>query len=133
MCRLPWWGWASGLTLALALHRAGINCSVYEKHPLTEDGSFQKRASGFTLWSYSVARLIDLGVNLQQAGSVVEQTEIRNQTGELIAMMPVGEVSRKLGAPSYEMRRGDLLAAILAALPAETFKPAKAAKTAKTA
>ena len=115
-------GGVAGLTLALALHRAGINCSVFEKHPLTEDGSFQKRASGFTLWSYSIARLIELGVNLQQAGSVVEKTEIRNQTGELIALMPVGEVSRKLGAPSYEMRRGDLLAAILAALPAETFK-----------
>ena len=115
-------GGIGGLTLALTLHRAGIDCSVYEQHALQEDGSFQRRASGFTLWSYSITRLLSLGVKVDRAGSPVEITEIRNQSGELIARMPVGEVSRKLGAPSYEIRRGDLLAAILAELPPETLK-----------
>jgi len=115
-------GGVAGLTLALALKRAGFHCSIYEKHRLTDEGSFQKRASGFTLWSYAIARLIEWGVDLRDAGIELEQTEIRNQNGELIALMPVGDASRKFGAPSYEIRRGDLLAAILAELPPETLK-----------
>lgn len=114
-------GGVGGLTLALALHRKGIECKVYESHPLQDDGSFQKRPSGFTLWSYAIARLRDLGVDYERAGNAVETTEIRNQAGELIAQMPVGEVSRKLGAPSCEIRRGDLLRAILAELPEGTL------------
>ncbi len=51
-------GGVAGLTLALALERAGVQCSIYEKHRLTDEGGFQKRASGFTLWSYAIARLI---------------------------------------------------------------------------
>ena len=115
-------GGIGGLTLALALHRKGIASRVYEQHALQADGSFQRRATGFTLWSYAVTRLIDLGVDVQRAGNPIETTEIRNQEGKLIARMPVGEVSRKLGAPSYEIRRGDLLADILAELPPDTLQ-----------
>ena len=119
-------GGIGGLTLALALHRAGIASTVYEQHTLQADGSFQRRATGFTLWSYAIARLIDLGVNVERTGNPIETTEIRNQSGDLIAIMPVGDASRKLGAPSYEIRRGDLLAAILAELPEHTLKTGRA-------
>ena len=54
-------GGIGGLTLALALHRAGITCRVFEQHTFQGDGSFQRRSTGFTLWSYAIARLIDLG------------------------------------------------------------------------
>lgn len=114
-------GGIGGLTLALALHRAGIACRVFEQHTFQVDGTFQRRATGFTLWSYAIARLIELGVEIERAGNQIEKTEIRNQAGELIALMPVGDASRKLGAPSYEIRRGDLLAAILAELPDQTL------------
>ena len=118
-------GGIGGLSLALALHRAGIACRVFEKHNFQADGSFQRRSTGFTLWSYAIARLIDLGVDIERAGNQIEKTEIRNQAGELIALMPVGDASRKLGAPSYEIRRGDLLAAILAELPEQTLHMGK--------
>jgi 2-polyprenyl-6-methoxyphenol hydroxylase-like FAD-dependent oxidoreductase len=115
-------GGVAGLTLAVALQRAGLDCSIYEKHPITEEGRFQKRASGFTLWSYSIARLVELGIDVQRTGSELEETQIHNQAGDLLARIPVGEMSRKLGAPSYEVRRGDLLAAIFEKLPPESFK-----------
>jgi 2-polyprenyl-6-methoxyphenol hydroxylase-like FAD-dependent oxidoreductase len=110
-------GGVGGLTLALALHRAGFTAEVYEQHD-----TFQRRATGFTIWSYAVGRLESLGVSLEHAGLPVEYTEIRNQSGRLISKMPVGEVSRKLGAASYEMRRSGMLEAIAAELPGDTLQ-----------
>lgn len=105
-------GGVGGLTLALALHRAGLSVEVHEQHE-----TFQRRATGFTIWSYAVAHLESLGVAVEQAGQPIEYTEIRNQSGRLISKMPVGEVSRKLGAASYEMRRASMLEAIADELP----------------
>jgi 2-polyprenyl-6-methoxyphenol hydroxylase-like FAD-dependent oxidoreductase len=107
-------GGVGGLTAAIALQRAGISCEVHEKH--TE---LQRRATGFTLWSYAIQRLHGLGVPpaaLDAAGGAIEFTEIRNQAGKLIEQMPVGAVSRALGAPSYDMRRADFLSALIAQL-----------------
>jgi 2-polyprenyl-6-methoxyphenol hydroxylase-like FAD-dependent oxidoreductase len=104
-------GGVGGLTLALALQRAGIACEVHEKH-----AALQRRATGFTLWSYAIRSLLGLGVDaaaLAASGGAIECTEIRNQEGKLIESMPVGEVSRSLGAPSYDMRRADFLATLI--------------------
>ena len=91
----------AGLTAAVALHRLGIEVAVYEKH----QGS-QQHTTGFTLWSYSADRLAEFGLSpdrLDEVGCAVEMTEVRNQRGRVILPMPVGEVSRKLGADSYEI------------------------------
>ena len=109
-----------GLTAALALHRLGVSVEVYEKYP-----GKQHHTTGFTLWSYAVARLATLGIgtdDMDRVGSAVEITEIRNQAGRLISKMPVGEVSRKLGAESYEVRRPVLLETLEARLPAGTVR-----------
>lgn len=109
-----------GLSAALALHRLGVSVEIYEKYPGT-----QHHTTGFTLWSYAVARLAALGVgpeDMDRVGSAVEITEIRNQAGRLISKMPVGEVSRKLGAESYEVRRPVLLETLEARLPADTVR-----------
>ena len=109
-----------GLTAAVALHRRGIPVSVYEKHV-----GLQHHMTGFTLWSYSIARLAELGIGsseLEVVGTPIEVTEIRNQEGRLISKMPVGEVSRKLGAESYDIRRPRLLEVLEAQLPAGTVR-----------
>ena len=93
-------GGVGGMTVALALHRAGIPVEIHERHD-----SFQHHTTGFTIWSHAVASLLKLGVSLGSAGQPIEQTEIRNQAGELICQMPVGKISRSLGADSYEMQR----------------------------
>jgi 2-polyprenyl-6-methoxyphenol hydroxylase-like FAD-dependent oxidoreductase len=97
-------GGVGGLTTALALKRAGIEVEVHEKYPHPAG-----RATGFTLWSYAIKHLHDLGLDdPTRIGSPIEFTEIHNQRGDLIEEMPVGEVSRKLGAPSCDVSRRDL-------------------------
>lgn len=97
-------GGVGGLTTALALRRAGVEVEVHERHP-----ELAGRATGFTLWSYAIRHLVELGIeDPTEIGSPIEFTEIRNQEGRLIELMPVGEVSRKLGAPSCDVNRRDL-------------------------
>ena len=118
----------AGLTAAVALHRLGIEVAVYEKH----QGS-QQHTTGFTLWSYSADRLAEFGLSpdrLDEVGCAVEMTEVRNQRGRVILPMPVGEVSRKLGADSYEIRRPDLLQALEGELPSGSVRRGQAVRTA---
>jgi 2-polyprenyl-6-methoxyphenol hydroxylase-like FAD-dependent oxidoreductase len=97
-------GGVGGLTTALALKKAGIGVEVHEKYP-----QLAGRATGFTLWSYAIKHLQDLGLDdPTRIGSPIEVTEIHNQKGDLIEEMPVGEVSTKLGAPSCDVNRRDL-------------------------
>jgi len=113
-------GGVGGLTTALALQRAGIAVEVHERHD-----DFQHHATGFTLWSYAVARLGELSLGpaaLDAVGGRVAFTEIRNQEGRLIERMPVGEVSAKLGAPTYEIRRAGLLRAIAGKLSGDVLR-----------
>jgi 2-polyprenyl-6-methoxyphenol hydroxylase-like FAD-dependent oxidoreductase len=97
-------GGVGGLTTALALKKAGVEVEVHEKYP-----QLAGRATGFTLWSYAIKHLQDLGLDdPTRIGSPIEVTEIHNQKGDLIEEMPVGEVSAKLGAPSCDVNRRDL-------------------------
>jgi 2-polyprenyl-6-methoxyphenol hydroxylase-like FAD-dependent oxidoreductase len=97
-------GGVGGLTTALALKRAGVEVEVHERYP-----ELAGRATGFTLWSYAIRHLMELGIDdPTEIGSPIEFTEIRNQEGRLIELMPVGEVSRKLEAPSCDVNRRDL-------------------------
>lgn len=105
-------GGVGGLTSALALQRAGVEVEVHEKYP-----HVASRASGFTLWSYAMKELLALGLeDAERIGSPIEVTEIHNQAGDLIEAMPVGEVSRELGAPSCDVRRPDLQRELIALL-----------------
>jgi 2-polyprenyl-6-methoxyphenol hydroxylase-like FAD-dependent oxidoreductase len=102
-------GGVGGLTSALGLKRAGIEVEVHEKYP-----HLAGRATGFTLWSYAIKELLRLGLDdPERIGSPVEITEIHNHHGRLIEALPVGEVSRRLGAPSCDVRRPDLQAAMI--------------------
>jgi FAD-dependent urate hydroxylase len=107
-----------GLTSALALSRAGVDVEVHEKF-----GHIQERATGFTLWSYAIRELLDLGLpDPERIGQPIEFTEIHNQDGTLIEEMPVGEVSRELGAPSCDVRRPDMQRALIELVGEERVK-----------
>lgn len=102
-------GGVGGLTSALALQQAGVEVEVHEKFD-----HLQGRATGFTLWSYAIKHLLELGLDdPERIGGPIEVTEVHNQSGQLIEEMPVGEVSRKLGAPSCDVRRADLQRALM--------------------
>jgi FAD-dependent urate hydroxylase len=103
-----------GLTSALALKRAGVEVEVHEKYD-----HVQGRATGFTIWSYAIKHLIELGIereHLDRIGGEVETTEIRGRKGQVIERMPVGEASRKLGAPTYDMNRAALQTTLIEAV-----------------
>lgn len=102
-------GGVGGLTVALGLQRAGVKVEVHEKYD-----HLARRASAFTLWSHAIERLTELGVDdLDRIGAQLELTQIRDRDGNLIEELPVGKVSRKLGAPSYEVDRRELRAVLL--------------------
>jgi FAD-dependent urate hydroxylase len=99
-------GGVAGLTLALALRRAGVEVEVHEKFD-----HLQGRTTGFTVWSYAIQKLVSFGLDqekLDRIGTAIEVTEIRNEDGTLLGSMPVGEASREHGAPSYDINRRDL-------------------------
>jgi 2-polyprenyl-6-methoxyphenol hydroxylase-like FAD-dependent oxidoreductase len=111
-------GGVAGLTLALALKQAGVDVEVHEKYD-----HLQGRTTGFTIWSYAIQQLVSIGMEeeaLDRIGSEIEVTEVRLQDGTLIGEMPVGEASRDLGAPSYDIGRRDLQEQLIAAIGADS-------------
>lgn len=110
-------GGIGGLTLALALRRGGVEVEVHERYD-----HLQSRATAFTIWSYAIRHLLDVGVDpaaLDRAGTAIEVTEIRSRHGKLIEALPVGKVSRELGAPTYDIQHGGLQELLMQTLGAE--------------
>lgn len=102
-------GGVGGLTAAIGLTRAGVEVEVHEKYD-----HLARRASALTLWSFAIEALRELGIDdPDRFGTAIELTEIRERDGTLIEEVPVGDVSRKLGAPSYEVDRREFRAACL--------------------
>ena len=111
-------GGVGGLTSTLALRNAGVEVEVHEKYD-----HLAGRATVFTLWSYAMKILLGLGLeDPERIGQPIEVTEIHNQKGKLLEEMPVGEVSRKLGAPSCDVRRRDMQKALMDLLGEGTVK-----------
>jgi 2-polyprenyl-6-methoxyphenol hydroxylase-like FAD-dependent oxidoreductase len=111
-------GGVGGLTSALALARAGVEVEVHEQF-----AHVQERATGFTLWSFAIKELLELGLDdPERIGQPIEFTEIHNQDGKLIEEMPVGGVSRELGAPSCDVRRPDMQRALIELIGTERVK-----------
>ncbi|KIZ17085.1 FAD-dependent monooxygenase [Streptomyces natalensis] len=110
-------GGLAGLTLALALHRAGLECRVYEQAPqLGEVGA------GLQL-SPSATRLLHrLGLEhaLRSAAVLPEAMEFRRWAdGSVISRGLLGKhCEERYGAPYYAMHRADLHRALVEALPA---------------
>ncbi len=113
-------GGVGGLTAAIGLTRAGVDVEVHEKYD-----HLARRASALTLWSFAIEALRELGVDdPDRFGTAIELTEIRERDGTLIEEVPVGAVSRKLGAPSYEVDRREFRAACLELLGPEVVRTA---------
>lgn len=93
-------GGMGGMTLALALRRAGIACTVHEKYD-----HFQHMQTAFLIWSYAAQHLEALGVPMTKVAAPLETLEVHGRKGSTICEMPVGEVSRSHGGDSYEVNR----------------------------
>jgi salicylate hydroxylase len=108
----------AGLTAALALARRGIAATVLERaEKLSEVGA------GIQLSPNAARVLISLGLEpaLKAVVAAPRALNVRSgATGRIIATMPLGEAARaRHGAPYWVVHRGDLQAALLAAVAAE--------------
>jgi len=108
-------GGVSGISLALAAVKRGLEPVVLERYDDIGGGG-----SGFSIWSYAIRCLLDNGVSqeaIDACGSPYVATDIYNSKGKLMATIPVGELSEKHGAQSYDMDRRKLVTTMAGALP----------------
>lgn len=102
-----------GLTLALALSRAGQPATVYEQAV-----SLSEVGAGVQLAPNATRRLglLGLGPALDRWAVRMEAMEFRRQDGVLVSRTPLGqECERRYGGGYYGMHRAHLQSALLAA------------------
>jgi len=101
-----------GLTLALALHRAGIACRLYEAA-----ADLQPLGVGINVLPHATAALATLGVldALERVAVVTREAAFFNRFGQLVYVEPAGRWAGH-DTPQLSIHRGDLQAVLLAAV-----------------
>lgn len=109
-------GGIAGLSAAVACHQKGIRAHVFE----AAEG-FSAVGTSLTLWPNAMQCLNDwgLGDQVSSAGRIVEQLAWRRLDGRPYFEQPLTDIYAQLGLAGYCVRRADLHAALVAALPAE--------------
>lgn len=105
----------TGLTLAIALRRAGIDCVVYEKAT-----AFGEVGAGIQLAPNAGRLLHRLGLADALSAVAVRSMaiEVRGwQTGEVLGRVPLDDCEPRYGAPYYLLTRADLHAVLAASEP----------------
>jgi len=102
-----------GLSLAIALHRVGIEATVFER--VRKIGTV---GGGLGVQSNALRALMRLGIGdrLISAGSEVRVNEIHNSAGKLLFQLPQGEVADEYGAPTIMVPRSEVQLALADAL-----------------
>jgi len=99
-----------GLTLALALHRAGIPCRIYESV-----AEIRPVGVGINILPHASRELFALGVGeaLEQAGVATKEAAFFNRFGQLIHREPLGRAAG-YETPQISIHRADLQRILLA-------------------
>jgi 2-polyprenyl-6-methoxyphenol hydroxylase-like FAD-dependent oxidoreductase len=111
-------GGIGGIATALALHRAGVQAVVYERAPqLTEVGA------GMMLWPNATRVLRDMGLleNVLARSGASTNFLVQGRRGKILMDIALGQFD----VPAVCIRRADLLAILLAALPDESIRLGK--------
>ena len=105
-------GGIGGLSLALSLHQAGIECSVYESSPAVEFLGL-----GINLQPNAVRELYELGLGEKLTQTAIPTAELAyyNRHGQLIWSEPRGEAAGYRW-PQYSISRGELQKILLEAV-----------------
>ncbi|HKU43584.1 MAG TPA: FAD-dependent monooxygenase [Polyangiales bacterium] len=103
-------GGIGGLTAAIALRRAGVDVSIYERAQ-----ELKERGAALGVTSNAVAALRALGIHgaLEAQGAVVEVFRIHDARGRQIADIPMKELQQELGVPSVCLQRSALQRVLL--------------------
>ncbi|HKH32989.1 MAG TPA: FAD-dependent monooxygenase, partial [Beijerinckiaceae bacterium] len=98
-----------GLTLALALHRAGIPCRIYEAAP-----KIRPVGVGINLLPHATKELAELGLEeaLEKVAVTTKEATFFNRFGQLIYAEPLGRYAG-YEHPQFSIHRGDLQTVLL--------------------
>jgi 2-polyprenyl-6-methoxyphenol hydroxylase-like FAD-dependent oxidoreductase len=98
-----------GLTLALALHRAGIPCRIYEAAP-----EIRPVGVGINLLPHATKELAELGLEeaLEKVAVTTKEATFFNRFGQLIYAEPLGRYAG-YEHPQFSIHRGDLQTVLL--------------------
>jgi 2-polyprenyl-6-methoxyphenol hydroxylase-like FAD-dependent oxidoreductase len=107
-----------GLTSALALRRAGIDVSVFER---AADVAGVQLGGGIHLWPNGMRGLQEAGVAdqveaLGGRAAAVQEAEFTTVTGRLLARWPLAELEQQVGAPTVGVVRPQLHRVLLGAM-----------------
>lgn len=102
-----------GLAVAKGLLGQGHDVQVYEHADALRTGG-----AGLTVWSNGTAALRDLGVRLDDVGRELHSLRSMTESGRLLWEADLDEVTERLGAPTVEVARSELIAKVAGALPA---------------
>jgi 2-polyprenyl-6-methoxyphenol hydroxylase-like FAD-dependent oxidoreductase len=104
-----------GLTTAIALRRRGIEARVFERAP---DLRAIQVGYGIHLWTNAMRGLqrLGLGEEVEAIGEAFETMDFATVDGPRLIDWPVGQMGRKLGAPTVGLTRADLHAVLVHAL-----------------
>ena len=108
-------GGIGGFAASVALHRAGIEATLFERAP-----AFGEVGAGLSLWPNATRILQGLGVldAIVARGEPATHFNLLQPNGTLIAAIPMGGFS----TPSVCLHRADLHAVLVAALPAGSLE-----------
>lgn len=103
-------GGIGGVATAVALHRAGIDATVYERTP-----QLREVGAGMMLWPNATRVLKDLGLleRVAARSGPNQHFLVRTSTGTILMNIALGQFE----VPALCTRRSDLLDALLSALP----------------
>lgn len=108
-------GGIGGIAAALALHRAGLEVTVYERAP-----AFTEVGAGLSLWPNATRVLQSLGVlaAVTARGEPVTQFNLQRPDGTMISAIPM----TGFATPALCMHRADLHEALRAPLPSRCLE-----------
>lgn len=108
-------GGIGGIAAAVALHRIGIDVSVYER-----EEQLREVGAGMMLWPNATRVLRELGLLDQVMARSGWNTHflVRKSTGKILMRIALGHFD----VPAVCMRRADLLSILLSALPRECLR-----------
>jgi salicylate hydroxylase len=115
-------GGIGGLSAALALHRRGMDVTVYEQSP-----SLGEIGAGVGLGPNAVKALRALGLesDVIAIGNSAEWQIMRSwRDGRIISRQPVAATTAKFGAPHLTVHRADLLNILARSLPERLIRTA---------
>src|SRR6266849_440191 len=106
-------GGIAGLVAAIALQRAGIDVTVFER--VKEQ---QEVGAGLSLWANAIRALQKIGLTelLESVGKPLPRSCILSWQGHILSETPVETLAERYGTPLIVMHRADLQAALLQAI-----------------